>query len=428
MKALTAEIVSIGTELLLGQIVDTNAAYLARRLSELGIECYYRQTVGDNVRRAVHTVSLALERADVVLLVGGLGPTDDDVTRQVAASVVGVPLCEHPDALSHVESYFRRLERPLSPGQRRQALVPQDARIIPNPVGTAPGFVWEGAGRTLVALPGPPGELVAMVDGWVVPYLAERARQAGAQRVIYSRVLRFTGIGEAALEDRLRDLIDAQSNPTLATYAGVGEVSLRITAAAPNEEQARALVAPLERVVRERLGPYCYGTGDETLEGVVAELLAQRHLTLAIAESCTGGRVTDAFTDVPGVSRVLVETVVAYSNESKVRRLGVDRAVLEAYGAVSEPCARAMAEGARRTAPADVGLGITGIAGPTGGSPDKPVGLVYLAAALPWGTVAERHLFGGDRRSVKARAARAALDLLRRQILAGPDGERGPVR
>ncbi len=422
MRGLTAEIVSIGTELLLGQIVDTNATYLARRLSEVGVACYFRQTVGDNVRRAVQAVSLALERADVVLLVGGLGPTDDDVTRQVAASVVGVGLQEHPEALSHVESYFRRIGRPMTPGQRRQALVPQGARIIPNPVGTAPGFLWEGSGKILIALPGPPGELTAMVDGWVLPHLADRARQAGAGQVFYSRVLRFTGIGEAALEDRLRDLIASQSNPTLATYAGVGEVSLRITAAAADEERARALVEPVEQAVRERLGLYCYGVGDATLEGVVAELLEKRGLTLAIAESCTGGNVSDALTDIPGISRVLLETVVAYSNGAKVRRLGVEPAVLEAHGAVSEACARAMAEGVRRTAEADVGLGITGIAGPSGGSPEKPVGLVYVAAALPWATVAERHLFGGDRRAIKVRAARAALDLLRRQLLKGAQG------
>ena len=412
-----AEIVSIGTELLLGQIVDTNAAYLAQKLSELGYDAHFRQTVGDNHRRAVQVVSLAIERADVVLITGGLGPTEDDVTRQVVAAAVGVPLVESPEALEQVEGYFQRLGREMSAAQRRQALIPMGSRVIPNPVGSAPGFLWEGADRAIIALPGVPGELRAMMESWVVPYLRELARTRGGQGVIVSRVLRFVGIGEAALEQQLIDLIHGRANPTLATYAGVGEVSLRITARAADEEAARALIEPVERAVMERMGPFCYGFDDDTLESVVVRLLERRGWKLAVAESCTGGLIGDRLTNVPGVSAFLLEDVVAYSNDAKSRRLGVDPELIRAHGAVSEACALAMAEGIRRTAGADVGLAVTGIAGPGGGTPEKPVGLVYVAAACPGRTLVERHQFPGDRMQVKRRAATAALALLRRCLL-----------
>ena len=421
-----AEIVSIGTELLLGQIVDTNAAYLARQLSSLGIDCHFRQTVGDNFRRALHVVSLALERADVVFLVGGLGPTDDDITRQVAAAAVGQELQEDPQALALVEAYFRRLERPMQPRQRRQAMLPRGAQVIPNPNGSAPGFAWEGGGKVIVALPGPPVELTAMTESWVVPYLARLVRERGLRRVIRSRVLKFVGIGEAALEEALRDLIENQSNPTLATYAGTGEVSLRITASAPDDAAADRLLEDMERVVRERVGTYLYGFGDETLEEVVVRLLEAFGRTLAVAESCTGGLIGDRLTNVPGVSRYLLEVAVTYSNESKIRRLGVDPDVLREHGAVSEACARAMAEGVRRTAGADLGLAVTGIAGPTGETPQKPVGLVFVAATDGRTCRVEQHRFPGQRRNVKMRAAQAALDLLRRLLLDSSPAAPGP--
>lgn len=409
--------VSIGTELLLGQVVDTNAAYLARKLSEVGYDAYFRQTVGDNHRRAVQAVALALERADVVLISGGLGPTEDDVTREVVAAVVGAPLEESPEALDQVEAYFRRARREMLPVQRRQALVPRGARIIPNPVGSAPGFAWEGHQRAVVALPGVPAELRAMTETWVVPYLRELARSRGERAVVFSRVLRFAGIGEAALEQRLVDLLHGRANPTLATYAGTGEVSLRITARAADEPAARALVEPVERAVLERVGEFCYGFDGDTLESVVVQLLGRRAWKLAVAESCTGGLVGDRLTNVPGVSAYLLEDVVAYSNDAKVRRLGVDPHLIADHGAVSEACALAMAEGVRRTAGADVGLAVTGIAGPGGGSAEKPVGLVYVAAAWPGGARAERHHFAGDRWQVKQRAAVAALWLLRRCLV-----------
>lgn len=413
-----AEIVSIGTELLLGQIVDTNAAYMAQKLSEIGYDAHFRQTVGDNHRRAVQAVALAIERADVVLISGGLGPTEDDITRDVVAAAVGAPLEVSEEAASHVEDYFRRLGREMIPSQRRQALIPQGGRVIPNRLGTAPGFAWEGQGKAVVALPGVPRELRAMMEGWVIPYLRERARRlAGIEGIVFSRTLRFVGVGEAALEQVLIDLIHRRENPTLATYAGTGEVSLRITARARDEGEARALIAPVERAVLERAGAFCYGFDADTLESAVVTLLSRRNWKLAVAESCTGGLVGDRLTNVPGVSAYLLEDVVAYSNEAKIHRLGVDPEVIRLHGAVSEACARAMAEGVRGTSGADAGLAVTGVAGPGGGSAEKPVGLVFMAVALPSGTPVERHQFAGDRLQVKQRAATAALDLLRRGLL-----------
>ncbi|MBE3597708.1 MAG: competence/damage-inducible protein A [Limnochordaceae bacterium] len=412
-----AEIVTIGTELLLGQIVDTNAAYLARTLSAVGYDAHFRQTVGDNYQRAVEAVSLALGRSDVVLVSGGLGPTEDDVTREVVAGAAGVPLELSAEALDQVEAYFRRLGREMLASQRRQALVPRGSRVIPNPVGTAPGFAWEGDGRAIIALPGVPAELEAMTRSWVVPYLQERARRAGQSGVILSRVLRVTGPGEAAVEQALQDLLHGRSNPTVATYAGTGEVHVRITARAPDEEAARALLAPVEREALRRLRDAVYGFDDQTLESVVVDLLRRASARLAVAESCTGGLVGDRLTNVPGVSECLVEDLVVYSNEAKMRHLGVDARILSEHGAVSEPCALAMARGVAARAAADLGLAITGIAGPGGGTPTKPVGLVYLAVAGRGGTRVERHVFGGDRIQVKRRSAQAALDLLRRFLL-----------
>lgn len=409
-----AEIVSIGTELLLGQIVDTNAAYLARRLAEVGYDTYFRQTVGDNHRRAVLALSLALERSDVVIVSGGLGPTEDDVTREVVAAAAGVPLEMSAEASRQVEEYFRRTGRPMLPSQLRQGLVPRGALVVPNPVGTAPGFAWEGAGRVIIALPGVPSEFQAMAEGWVLPYLRRRAAEAGSTAVIASRVLRVAGIGEAAVEERLRDLLHGRTNPTVATYAGGAEVSVRISARAATEDEARSLIDPVERAAMGRLGTAVYGFDDDTLEAVVLRSLRGHSWRLAVAESCTGGLIGHRLTNVPGASECLMEVAVVYSNEAKTRRLGVDPAIIRRDGAVSEPCAAAMAEGAKVCAGVEVGLAVTGIAGPGGGTPEKPVGLVFVGVATPEGSRVERHVFGGDRSMVKERAATAALDLLRR--------------
>jgi nicotinamide-nucleotide amidase len=411
---MTCEIISVGTELLLGQIVDTNAAFLSRELAAIGVPLFWRVTVGDNRERLTHALRQALERADVVITIGGLGPTEDDLTREAIADALGEPLVFDAELGEHLRQLFAARGREATPSQLRQAYRPASAVPLPNPYGTAPGLKIEREGKWLFALPGPPNEFIPMVREQVIPVLQEHS----GGRVIRSRVLRLCGIGEADVEARVQDLV-RRSNPTLAPLAHLGEVHLRITANASSPEEAEQVIAQMERAVRERLGDYIYGTDETTLEQVVVSLLREHGQTLATAESCTGGLVSHRITEVPGSSEVFVGGVVAYSNMVKEQELGVPHAILEQHGAVSEPTARAMAEGVRQQLGSYWGIGITGIAGPTGGTPEKPVGLVYIALSDPTGTLVERQLFLGDRHTVKWRASQVALTLLRKGILKG---------
>ncbi len=409
-----AEIVSVGTELLMGQIVDSNAAYISSRLPEVGYRVYFRQTVGDNLERLTQTLKLALSRADVVITIGGLGPTMDDLTREGIAAALGEPLILDHDLQAELQEKFRQRGYPMVESILRQAYRPACARPLPNPNGTAPGLITEKDGKAVIALPGPPAELIPMFDQYVLPYLRERA--GGAPGVILSRVLRVCGMGESLVEDRIKDLMQG-SNPTVAPYAKTGEVHLRITASAPSPAQAEEMIAQMEGQIRERLGNAIYGVNDQTLEQAVMELLWAKGATVAVAESCTGGLIGHRLTEVPGSSRAMIGGVVAYSNELKVRLLGVPEAVLQEHGAVSEPTACAMAEGIRRLTGADYGIGTTGIAGPTGGTAEKPVGLVYIAVATPSGTRVREHRFLGRRSEIKWRASQAALVMLREELL-----------
>ncbi|BAS27651.1 competence/damage-inducible protein A [Limnochorda pilosa] len=406
-----AELVMVGTELLLGQIVDTNSATLAARLTQVGVDCYYVSTVGDNWMRMAEVLSHALGRSEVVITSGGLGPTQDDLTREVAAAVMGMPLEERPELWAGIERYFRESGRVAPAANRKQALVPRGGEPIPNPVGTAPGLWLERNGRTLICLPGVPWELERMLDETVIPRLARRAPQG-----LHSRVLRFVGIGESHLEAALEDLIREQGRVTLAPYAGPGEVKLRLSVRAPSKEEAEGLLTPVVGEILRRVGVYCTSRDDEPLEVVVGRLLRERELTLAVAESCTGGLIGDRLTDVPGSSAYFLGSLVTYSNAAKERELGVPAAVLERHGAVSRETAEAMARGVRERLAADCGLAVTGIAGPGGETPTKPVGLVYVGAAVGEKVVVEEHRFRGERRAVKERSARAALDLLRRSL------------
>ena len=408
-----AEIVAVGTELLLGQIIDTDAVYLAQRLAELGIDLYFKTTVGDNLERATWAVRESLARAEVVITTGGLGPTQDDLTTQAVALATNRELELHTESLQRIEAFFVSRNLPLLESQRKQAMIPQGSQAIPNPVGTAPGFILELEGKVVITLPGPPRELQPMVEQTVVPYLRRRAGQG----VIRSRVLRFVGIGEAALEDLLLDLIKGAGNPTIAPLASPGEVKIRLTAKATDVQSADELIAPLEREIRRRAGQWLYGLDEETLEQAVGRLLREAGATLAVAESCTGGLIGHRLTNVPGSSDYLLCDVVAYSNQAKKSLLGVPEDTLAAHGAVSAETAVAMARAARRVGEADYGLAVTGIAGPTGATPEKPVGLVYMALAWSDGEDWEQHQFGGQREDVKLRAAQTALDLLRRGLL-----------
>lgn len=408
-----AEIVSVGTELLLGQIVDTNAAYLARVLSELGIPVYRRITVGDNHDRLLAALRQALADADVVLTIGGLGPTMDDITRETLAEAIGDTLHRDEAIAERLRQFFHSRGMPVLESNLRQALVPDHGRALDNPNGTAPGLLFEKNGKIGIALPGPPNELIPMVEHYVIPYLRQKTGNVGTIR---SLVLRVAGMGESVVEEQIKDLM-RDSNPTVAPYAKVGEVHLQITARADTVEEAERMVRERAAQVRQRLGDAIYGENDDPLEKAVVELLRQRGHTVATAESCTGGLLAQRITDVPGSSAVFMGGVVAYSNAAKTDLVAVPAELIARVGAVSPEVAEALAIGAQRRFATTYGVGITGIAGPDGGTPEKPVGLVYIAVACPDGCAVERASFLGSRQTIRQRAAQSALNLLRLRVL-----------
>ncbi|MDR1210494.1 MAG: competence/damage-inducible protein A [Clostridiales bacterium] len=376
-----AEIVSIGTELLLGGVLNTNARYLARKLAELGVDAERQTTVGDNPGRVAEVFAEAFRRADVVITTGGLGDTNDDITRASAEDFMGG-------------------------GAGRT--------ILPNRRGYAEGFILESGGKAIIALPGPPNECEPMFANGAAPWI--RARVSGTIR---SRTIRLCGIGESSAARAIADILDSQSNPTVAPYAGRAEMYFRVSAKAGSAAEADALTAPVADEIYRRLGEYVYAEGeDATLAGTVTAELLRRSLTIALAESCTGGLLSSAITDIPGASGTLLECAVTYSNDAKIRRLGVPAETLARFGAVSAETASAMAEGAAKRSGADIGVSVTGIAGPGGGSPEKPVGLVWFGIRYNGVTRTEGRLFGGTggREAVRARAVSTALDIIRRSI------------
>ena len=418
------ELLSVGTELLLGQIVDTNAAYLAGKLSVLGVNVYHKTTVGDNAERLAAALRISLGRSDVVLATGGLGPTKDDITAAVVAQVMGAGLVEDQASAAKIRSFARERGLTLLDSLLKQAVVPEGAQVVPNPVGTAPGFIATRDGRTAIALPGVPTEMKAMAEQTVLPYLAARAAKEEGAAVILSRTLRLAGVGESQAEADIADLIESQTNPTIAPYAKTYEVHLRVTARAASREAAEALVAPVEARIRDRLGSHIYGADEEALEAVIGGMLRSGGLTLAAAESCTGGLIGHRITNVPGSSGYFLAGLTTYSNESKTRLLGVPAELIAAHGAVSPEVAIAMAEGVRRAVGADVGISTTGIAGPGGATPTKPVGLVHIGLSDETGNMTEELRLRGDRVMIKERAGQLALFLLYR----GLKGRRGGSR
>lgn len=409
------ELVSTGTELLLGQITNTNAPYLAARLNELGFSVLYQTTVGDNRDRMKNVLKTALARADIVITSGGLGPTQGDITKEVTASLLNKSMYFHEPSAERIRRYFAERHIGMSENNLRQAMMPEGAIIIDNTCGTAPGVIVEdqAAGKIIINLPGPPHELSAMFETSVTPYLKN---QFGIQGAIVSRVLRTYGLGESALEERIKKYILAQSNPTLALLARNGEIHVRITARSASELEALQLIADLEGQIRPLIDEYIFGVDDESLENSVGNLLMEKELTIALAESCTGGLVTSRITDVPGSSRYLIGSVICYSNEVKAVQVGVPEEILAANGAVSQEAAESMAKGIKEKCCAGIGIGITGIAGPDGATADKPVGLVYIAIDGPTGRVCYKHYFNGNRMGVKHRTALAALNHLRHYL------------
>jgi nicotinamide-nucleotide amidase len=409
----SAEIVTIGTEMLLGDLVDTNTAWMSNRLAKLGVGVYRHTTVGDNSGRIVGALRDAASRSDLVVTTGGLGPTSDDLTNECLAVLTGREMIEYPEAREHVDRKFAQFGREPSPSNYKQALFPEGTELIPNPLGTAMGALVEWEGTLFATLPGVPPEMKRMFEETLEPLI--RSRGDGS---IVSKTLHFAGLGESALAEKVQDFLDA-TDPTVAPLASQGKVRLRITTRAATEQEAQQKISPVEKEILARLGDYFFGEDDETLEGAVARLLKDRGVTLALAESCTGGLLAKRLTDLPGSSAYFKEGLVTYSNESKERVLGVPGRLILEHGAVSEPVAREMAEGARRVSGSDFGLSVTGIAGPDGGTEEKPVGLVFVGISGPGGTYAERldlSAWARSRGSIRERSANRAFDLLRLRL------------
>lgn len=366
-------ILSVGTEILFGQIVNTNTVYLSQQMNMLGFDVMYHYTVGDNPTRVEEMIDLAFQECDLILTTGGLGPTQDDLTKEVACKALDDTLVMMDDVLEEITKYFKTLGREMTENNKKQAIMPSRATVFHNDAGTAPGFALEKDGKYIICMPGPPREMKRMFQKSVVPFL-----QSMIDGALYYRQIRFFGIGESMLETQLLDLIDNQTDPTLATYAKEGECSLRIASKRATEEEAEHAVDEMLEKVKERVGHYIYSCDDEELAQVVADRLMEQGLTLSSAESCTGGMFASTMTDIPGISQCFDRGLVTYSNQAKMEELGVSAGTLEKFGAVSEETALEMVEGLKRVSGSDVCISVTGIAGPGGGSEEKPVGLVYI--------------------------------------------------
>jgi nicotinamide-nucleotide amidase len=414
---MTAEIICVGTELLLGEILNSNAQYLAQQLARLGIPHYYQTVVGDNPARLQKVLAIACERSRMLIFTGGLGPTPDDLTTETLADFFQVPLVEHTEIWQEIQQKYAVRGRTISPSNRKQAFLPEGAAILPNPTGTAPGMIWNPLPElTILTFPGVPSEMQAMWAQTAVPYLVE---QGWGQSIIYSRTLRFWGIAESALAEKVAPLLGLE-NPTVAPYAAKGEVRLRVSVKAASEAEALQQIEPVAQELQAIAGLDFYGTDDDTLASVVGRLLQQAKHTLSVAESCTGGGLGQFLTSVPGSSSYFWGGVISYDNAVKVQLLGVNPEDLSQFGAVSSQVAQQMALGVRSRLNTTWGLSITGIAGPDGGTESKPVGLVYVGLAGPNNLVESvAYQFGAyrGRDLVRWLSICTALNLLRRKLL-----------
>lgn len=406
-----AEILAVGTEILLGDIINTNAQYLARRLADLGILVHHQTVVGDNEERLLEAYHFAFQRVECIITTGGLGPTTDDLTKEVGAKYFNKKLFIHEESNAKLEDFFEKRNLVLNEGNRKQAYFPDGGLILNNANGTAPGCIIDDNNKMLIMLPGPPKEMIPMFENYVVPYLSKFNNGT-----LVSRTLRICGIGEGHMAEKIGDLINRQDNPTIAPYAKEGEVLLRITSKAKTYAEAEELIIPIEHRIREILGEDIYGVGDTSLENVVGEMLVDKRLTIAVAESCTGGLLAGRLINYPGISAVFMDGVVSYSNEAKVSRLGVRIDTLEKYGAVSAEIAMEMAKGVAQTSNTRIGLATTGIAGPAGGSDNKPVGLVYVGLYIDGVVKTKKLNLWGNRQKIRDLAVIQSLDWLRREL------------
>jgi len=416
---MVVELISVGTELLLGNIVNTNANFLSQKCAELGYSLYYQITVGDNDGRLREVLKSSMERSDIVILTGGLGPTQDDMTKETVAKVFGKELVMDEVSRERIEGYFKfrfkgnPLDDVVTQNNWKQALKIDGCMVLDNDNGTAPGYIVEENGKAAILLPGPPSEMIPMFEAHVIPYLQQKQN-----KVFISSMVKICGIGESKAETDIIDLIEKQTNPTIAPYAKSGEVHFRVTAAADNEEEGKKLIAPVVDELYQRFGNNIYSTEEgETLEAVVAKLLRQKNLTVATAESCTGGLLSGRLVNVPGVSGLFNEGFITYSNEAKMKYLGVKEETLRKYGAVSEQTAREMALGAAAASGASAAIAVTGIAGPEGGTQEKPVGLVYIGCLVGSEVTVREFRLKGNRQKIRELSVIYGLDLLRRGLL-----------
>lgn len=412
---LTAEIICVGTELLMGQVLNTNEHYIASRLAEAGVALNHSSVVGDNPERLRELLNLAKGRADVIIMTGGLGPTDDDLTKETVSAAFGKKLRFHPECMEKMVSYLKEAGRNLTKNNEKQAYLPEGCIVIENNNGTAPGCIIEDGLKAAIMLPGPPREMVPMFNETVLPYLKKKSGM-----VLKSRILRLFGIGESRAASMCDELIKNQTNPTIAPYAKEGEVTFRVTASGKGEAEAQRLVDEACEKMYGILGEYIYAEGDDnSMARVVVDALRENKMTVATAESCTGGLIGKMITEIPGASEVYGFGFVTYANEAKMQLLGVRKETLDTFGAVSEETAREMAEGARRASGSGIAVSVTGIAGPGGGTEEKPVGLVYIGVSDKKGTEVFRFVQHGDRERVRNKSALCALDIIRRRIQNG---------
>ena len=413
---MVVELISVGTEILLGNIVNTNATYLAEQCALLGCYLYRQSVVGDNEGRLEDAVRQALGRSDIIILTGGLGPTKDDLTKEIVAKVFGRELYLDEHTKERITTYMQRLNRShITENNWKQAMIPEGALILDNDNGTAPGLILEDRenGKTAILMPGPPAEMHPMFEKDVAPYLNKQQPEG-----IYSRMVKICGIGESAAETMVADLMDRQSNPTIAPYAKTGEVHFRITAKARTKEEAEEMIAPMLAEMKKRFGKAIYTTEENvTLEEAVVELLKQKNFTVTTAESCTAGKLAGRIMNVAGASEVYNEGYITYANAAKEKLLGVKHETLETFGAVSEETAREMAMGAAKEAGADAALSVTGIAGPGGGTPEKPVGLVYIGCYVQGEVYVKKCQFTGNRERNRDSSVVQALTFLREKLL-----------
>ena len=406
------ELISVGTELLVGDTLNTNVQFLSRELSLLGIPVYFHTTVGDNPQRLEEAVKIAFNRSDLIITTGGLGPTQDDLTKEVIAGLFNRKLVQDEKTKEDLLQYFANREFTMTPNNLKQTFIPENAEILFNPCGTAPGILLKEQGRMIILLPGPPREMTRVFEEAVLPHLKQDHHQ-----LVISRYYNLSDIGESAAEDRLLDLIDTQVNPTIATYAKMGEVLVRITANGNDENEINALLDRYEAIMLSRFEDHIFSFSKASLQETVGKLLLEKNISLATAESCTGGLIASQLTEYPGISRVFGTGLVTYSNEAKINLLQVKKATLDTYGAVSDETAREMCENLQAISHSRLTVSVTGIAGPDGGSDEKPVGLVYIGICFDGQCEIYRYHFNGDRKVVQQKTANKVFHLIRKTIV-----------